>query len=75
MKKRIAAGVVGTICVLGLAYVPASPAESGFADNHMHFRGAQLTALQDAANYAAWCGGEVIVDRDDKEILVSSCDK
>ena len=31
MKKRIAVGVAGTICVLGLAYVPASPLEAGFA--------------------------------------------
>ena len=37
MKRRIAAGVVGTIAVLGLAYVPASPLESGISDSQANW--------------------------------------
>lgn len=29
-KRRIAAGVAGTICVAGLAFIPGSPIEPGF---------------------------------------------
>jgi hypothetical protein len=49
MKKRIAAGVVGTIAVLGLAYIPASPLEPGFEapkDRVVHIKEAEDAALK-----------------------------
>jgi hypothetical protein len=81
VKKRIAVGVVGTISVLALAYIPGSPPEPGFSAHMKHpktlqqtFRRGDVTALQDAANYAAWCGGAVEI-WSDGDIIVSSCDK
>lgn len=41
----------------------------------LHFKGAQLTALTQATAYAAWCGGEVLIDTDDGEVLTSHCDR
>jgi hypothetical protein len=37
VKKRIAVGVVGTISVLALAYIPASPLESGISDSQANW--------------------------------------
>jgi hypothetical protein len=80
MKRRIAAGVVGTIAVLGLAYVPASSLEPGFErvrpKKHLFhtFRLGDVTALEEAAHYAAWCGGVVEI-WSDGDIIAGSCDK
>lgn len=73
-KSHLAIGAITVASVLGLAAVPGSAPEPGFS-NHMHFRKDQLTTLKWAAEDAAWCGGEVIIDRDDQEILVGGCDK
>jgi hypothetical protein len=39
------------------------------------FEGAKLDELIRASDYAAWCGGGVVVDVDDLEVLVADCDQ
>lgn len=48
---------------------PRAPAHS------LTFKRAQLTALAQASSAAAWCGGYVIIDTNDQEVLVANCDK
>ena len=67
--------VASTLAVLVLLFVPASPLEAGQESNHVKLSGQQIDELQAAANGAAQCGGYVVIDVDDHEILVGGCDR
>lgn len=71
---------IGAVMGLGVAYATSSPEAPStptttLAPASMTFARADLDALLDAANYAAHCGGYVLIDRDDQEVLVSDCDR
>lgn len=71
MKLRILVGLLLTVCVLALAWLPASPLESGQREN-------VRTELRHALNYAEWCGGRVSIERDPGNhigIYVTECDQ
>jgi hypothetical protein len=64
--------------LLGVSLWGTAPAWGSTSHHHprpMTFRGAQVTALVNASTYAAHCGGEVLIDRDDLEVLVAHCDR
>jgi hypothetical protein len=63
----------------GLATVKPGGSEPGIEERQIQktlvFRGQKLTTMQWASAHAAWCGGELLVDTDDREILIGSCDR
>lgn len=68
MKVKHVAGALGAGAALGLFLSFTSPSPAVVT-----VRGVQVTALQNAAEYAAQCGGGVEVS--DQDIVVVSCDK
>jgi hypothetical protein len=82
MRKLTAVVLCATSAAMawGLATISPGGSEPGIKEHRVHqptlyFQGDQLTNLQWASDYAAWCGGEVLIDKDDAEVLIGYCDR
>ncbi len=65
--------LVLVLCALMFFFIGVNAQPSG--PSQIEFHKGKLDELIAGANSAGHCGGYVIIDTDDREVLVASCDR